>query len=298
MKLKSLNKTLSLLFFFVLCLPIKAEEQIDIWNKTNKDSKKEIQDTKNTSDIKNPNILNTATINNNIEIENNISDSSENSKIFGIYEPAKNNFDLNMWSRTDAEKVRSSFKRINKIKLSNTASQLFESTILSIAHPPKGMDDNEFIDLKINWLIENKKIELIEKFLNYNKTFPNKKKMIQYLVDSNIANTDIKSGCEKTSFLDKNIKDSYLDKFKIYCLVFNNKNNEAQLQLDILREENQSDNFFDDKINFLLGVTNKTSNKINEKNLLNFYLSSVTIKDFKFEPKKNTKKIIWDYLNA
>ena len=31
-------------------------------------------------------------------------------KIFGIYEPAKNNFDLNMWSQTDAEKVRSSFK--------------------------------------------------------------------------------------------------------------------------------------------------------------------------------------------
>ena len=32
--------------------------------------------------------------------------------------------------------------------------------------------------------------------------------------------------------------------------------------------------------------------------MLNFYLSSVTIKDFKFEPKKNTKKIIWEYLNA
>ncbi len=298
MKLKSLNKTLSLLIFVVLCLPIKAEEQIDIWNKTKKENEKEIQDTKDINDIKNPKISNTATINNNIEIENNISNSSENSKIFGIYEPAKNNFDLNMWSRTDAEKVRSSFKRINKIKLSNTASQLFETAILSIAHPPKGMDDKEFIDLKINWLIENKKIELIEKFLKYNNTFPNKKKLIQYLVDSNIANADIKSGCEKTSFLDKNIKDSYLDKFKIYCLVFNNKNNEAQLQLDILREENQSDNFFDDKINFLLGVTNKTSNKINEKNLLNFYLSSVTIKDFKFEPKKNTKKIIWDYLNA
>ena len=63
-----------------------------------------------------------------------------------------------MWSQTDAEKVRSSFKRINKIQLSNTASQLFENTILSIAHPPKGMDDEEFVDLKINWLIEIKKL--------------------------------------------------------------------------------------------------------------------------------------------
>ena len=146
MKLKSLNKTLSLLIFLVLCSPTKGEEQIDIWNKTKQDNN-EIQKTKNINEIKNPNILNTATINNNIKIENDISNSPENPKIFGIYEPAKNNFDLNMWSQTDAEKVRSSFKRINKIKLSNTASQLFENTILSIAHPPKGMDDKEFIDL-------------------------------------------------------------------------------------------------------------------------------------------------------
>ncbi len=298
MKLKSLNKTIGLLIYLVLFTPANGEEQIDIWNKSKEKPKKIILNNKNPNKSPNSNVLKSVTVNNDIEIENSISKISEGSKIFGIYDPAKNNFSLNMWSQTDAEKVRSSFKRINKIKLSNTAIQLFENTILSIAHPPKGMDDEEFINLKINWLIENKKVDLIEKFLNYNSTFPNKTKMIQYLVDSNIAKADIKSGCEKISFLDKNIKDSYLEKFKIYCLVFNNKNNEAQLQLDILREENKSDAFFDDKINFLLGVTNQTSNKINEKNLLNFYLSSVTVKDFRFEPKNNTKKIIWEYLNA
>ena len=47
-----------------------------------------------------------------------------------------------------------------------------------------------------------------------------------------------------------------------------------------------------------MGVTSKTSKKIKDDNLLNFYLSSVTIKNFKYEPKKNTKKIIWEYLNA
>ena len=68
--------------------------------------------------------------------------------------------------------------------------------------------------------------------------------------------------------------------------------------LDLLREQKQSDKFYDDKINFLLGVTNKTNNKVNEKNLLNFYLSSVTTKDFNFKPNKNTKEVIWKYLNA
>ena len=79
---------------------------------------------------------------------------------------------------------------------------------------------------------------------------------------------------------------------------FNNKKAEAQLLLDLLREQNQSSKFYDDKINFLLGVTNKTSKKINEKNLLNFYLSSITINNFKYEPTEKTKKEIWKYLNA
>ena len=52
------------------------------------------------------------------------------------------------------------------------------------------------------------------------------------------------------------------------------------------------------KLNFLLGISEKTSEKINEKNLLNFYLSSITIKDFKYTPTNKTKKEIWKYLNA
>ena len=65
-----------------------------------------------------------------------------------------------------------------------------------------------------------------------------------------------------------------------------------------MREQKQSSKFYDDKIDFLIGVTDKTNNKINEKNLLNFYLSSITVTDFKFEPTKKTKPEIWKYLNA
>ena len=299
MKLKSLNKYLSFFVIFYSSQILFADDQIDIWSKTKKDKPKDsLERTNNIDANNNTQITNTAILNNNIQIESEISEETKNIKIFGIFDPADNDFDLNMWSQTDADNVRSSMKRINKIKLSNTATKLFESTILSIAYPPKGMEEKEFLDLKIGWLIENKRIDLIEKFLKQNQTFPNKKKLIQYLVDNNIAKADIKEGCNKINFLDKDIKDAYLEKFKIYCLVYNKKDSEAQLQLDILREENKSDNFFDNKINFLLGVTNKTTSKIREDNLLNFYLSSVTIKDFKFEPKKSTKKIIWEYLNA
>ena len=296
MKSKSLNKYISLFFLVFILLPLNAEEEINIWSK---EKKKDTQVNK----IEEPNTKISPGIiysnqNNNIEIQNEILKTSENTKIFGIYDPAENDFDLNMWSSTNAEDVRSSIKRIKKIKLSDTATKLFENTILSFAYPPQGMDEEEFVNLKINWMMDNGKVDLIEKFLKQNNTFPNKKKLIQYLVDINIAKADIKEGCKKINFLDKEIKDSYLEKFKIYCLVFNKKKNEAQLQLDILREQNQSDKYFDDKINFLLEVTNKTSTKIKDDNLLNFYLSSVTIPNFQYEPKKNTSKIIWEYLNS
>ena len=152
------------------------------------------------------------------------------------------------------------------------------------------MQNDEFLDLKINWMIKNDRVDLIEQFLKQNDTFPYKKrKIIQYLVDTNISKANIKEGCEKINFIDKNIKDSYLEKFKIYCLVFDNKKNEAQLLFDLLKEQNQSDKFFNDKLNYLLGITDKTSSKVKDDNLLNFYLSSVTIKNFKYEPTKKQK---------
>ena len=89
----------------------------------------------------------------------------------------------------------------------------------------------------------------------------------------------LKEGCEKIKFIDAKIKDAYLEKFKIYCLVLIIKNLKHNYYLDLLREQKQSDKFYDDKINFLLGVTDKTTNKISEKNLLNFYLSSITTKE-------------------
>ena len=160
------------------------------------------------------------------------------------------------------------------------------------------MTNSEFVKLKLNWMINNNRSDLIENFLSQNDEFDEKSKAVQYLVDENIAQANIKAGCEKIKFIDTKIKDSYLEKFKIYCLVFDNQKSEAQLLLDLLREQNQSDPFFDDKIDFILGISKKTSTKINEKNLLNFYLSSITIENFKYEPTEKTKKEIWKYLNA
>ncbi len=296
---KSYKYLIVLILLNIIFLPIKSEEKIDIWeNKktNNQNSEKKIE---NNQDNENKIFLNINKINEKeITIEDGLINKSQEAKVFGIYEPSKYDFNLNMWSSTQADDVRASIKRLKKIKLSKTSSEIFENVLLSFSYPPSGMQEDEFIDIKLNWIIDNQRLDLLENFLNQNEDFKGKSRAVQYLVDSNISNAEIKEGCEKIKFIDSKIKDAYLEKFKIYCLVFNNQQSQAQLLLDLLREQKQSDKFFDDKIDYLLGISDKTSQKISDKNLLNFYLSSITIKDFKYIPTDKTKKQIWKYLNS
>ena len=298
MRLKNFNYLLGLLIFFFYS-PLFCEDKIDIWKNKSEipisSSDKEIQKKKNQDKPKTSQTIETLK---KIKIEEGSPIQSSGPKVYGIYEPANFNFNLNMWSTTKAEDLRSSLKRLYKIKLSRSSNEILESILFSFSYPPEGMSEKEFVDLKINWLIQNNKTDLLESFLEKNEQFDSKSKAVQYLVDKNIEGANIKAGCEKIEFIDAKIKDSYLEKFKIYCLVFNDKKAEAQLLLDLLREQKQSSKFYDDKINFILGVSDKTDNKINEKNLLNFYLSSITISNFKYEPTKKTKPEIWKYLNS
>ena len=289
-----------LLFLVLISTSSYGEEKIDIWQqkKEKGQTPKILETDKKIKQKNNLNISGKIESKPAIEIEDDLNNESKKVKIFGVHDPSDYDFTLNMWSSTDADDVRASIKRLKKIKLSKTSSEILENILLSFSFPPNGMDDKEFVKLKINWLIENNRSELIEDFLKQNEEFEGKGQAVQYLVDENIAKANIKEGCEKIKFIDTKIKDLYLEKFKIYCLIYNKKDSQARLLLDLLREQNQSDKFFDDKINFLLGISPKTSDKVNDKNLLNFYLSSVTIKNFKYEPSKKTKKEIWTYLNA
>jgi len=298
MKLKSFNYFLGLSIIFFNSL-LFSEEKVDIW-KNNKETVNETTqiDEKRTQETSNPSLSTRIKATDKIQIQEGSSIQLEEQKVYGIYDPANYDFNLNMWSTTKATDLRSSLKRLNKIELSKSSSEILEAILLSFSYPPQGMAEKEFVDLKINWLIENDRLDLIESFLKQNDQFESKSKAVEYLVNKNIASGNIKEGCEKVRFIDAKIKDAYLEKFKIYCLVFNDKKPEAQLLLNLLREQKQSNNFYDDKINFLLGVTDKTTNKINEENLLNFYLSAVTIVNFKYEPTKKTKPEIWTYLNA
>ena len=304
MKLLNLSKRFLLfIFLFIFFMPLLlGEENIDIWNKDNFDKKKKITNKNSpTSKENNTSInLNKNTSNESeIEISEEIKNTQESFAVSGIYDPEENDFNLNMWSNSEGTKIKDTIERIDKIKLSSFAEEMFVNTILTNSFlPESNMTEKEFLGKKLDWLIKNKKNNLIEIFLNKNREFPYKKKALKYLVDENISKANIKEACDKINFIGKKIKDKYLERFKIICLVKSNKKNEAQLMLDILREQKLSDKFFDSKINFLLGVSEKQEKKILDDNLLNFYLSSITVTNFEYLPNRKTDPFIWKYLSA
>ena len=79
-----------------------------------------------------------------------------------------------MWSTTKAEDIRASIKRIKKINLSKTSNEILENVLLSFSYPPNGMNEKEFVNLKVDWLINNSRLDLIENFLKQNKEFEGK----------------------------------------------------------------------------------------------------------------------------
>jgi hypothetical protein len=298
MKLLNLNKKLFYsLIFSIFFIPIQAEDSVDIWNKENLKTK-----TKKSTDIEVEKTESKIKINlerpKKINIDSNILDTNRN-LIYGIFDPEQNNLTIDMWVNSEGTKVKDTIERINNIKLSSFAEDLFINTLFTVASlPGQNMTDKEFIDYKFDWLIKNKKNDLIASFLNRNSEFPNKQKVIKYLVDENIAKANLPEACQNITLINKDVKDSYLDQFKIICLIKDNRKNEAQLIFDLLREQKLSNKFFDKKINFILGIDEKLDDKIDDSNLLNFYLSSITVPDFAYTPNKKTNKNIWQYLVA
>ena len=298
--LSHLNKLLYFTLFFITLIlnTTITVAAVDIWEK--KENKNEQENQINFEEntiIKSP-ILS----DNTNKISTNISESEidkSEQTMLGLFDPEVNNFNLNMWSDSDGEDIKNILKRINKLKLARLSEDLLFQVLFTNSYPPKtNLTSTGFIKIKIDWLIQKKRFKDLERLVITNPKIGRETKAIIYLVNESLSNSDIKSACEKANILDKSVKNNYLEKLKIYCLINDDRKDEAQLVLDLLKEHGFKDKFFETKINFLLGTTESGGNKILDDNLLNFYLSHITSDNFEYEPTEKTDKYIWRYLSS
>ena len=299
--LSHLNKlTLFVIFFTVLIFSfaIGEDEPADIWEKKENQNEQSDQ-TSSEKDITIESPIISGDVNKIIiKIEEDEVGSYDQS-VIGIFDPEENNFNLNMWSKTDGNDIKKLLKRINKLKLSKLSEDLLFLVLFTNAYPPKAnLNSEEFLDIKIDWLIAKKRIRDLETLLRNNPEVGENPKTIKFLINEHLSSADVKSACDKINFIDRKVQNTYLDKFTIYCLINNDLKDDAQLIFDLLKESGFRDKFFENKINFLLGITDKTTQKVLDDNLLNFYLSHITSDNFQYEPNDKTDQYIWKYLSS
>ena len=204
-----------------------------------------------------------------------------------------------MWSKSNGDQILNILKRINKIDLSKDAIEILDILLLTNAYYPEtNITKKQFLEIKSNWLIKNSNFELIEDYISKNQISNENSDLIKYLVNDYLSKSKVKKSGEDFSKIKEPIKDEYLSKFNIYCLINDNKMEEAQLLIDLKKELGFEDNFYESKFNYLMGYENKPETNISEKTILDFHLSHRTNPEFKFTPKNNTSKKIWKYLST
>ena len=296
-----LNKLILFAIFFIILIfnPVFGEDEpADIWEKK-ENLNEQSSDSDNEKDITIKSPILSDDVNKIIIRIDDDKIEDQNRSVIGIFDPEENNFNLNMWLDSDGNDIKKVLKRINKLKLSKLSEDLLFQTLFTNAYSPKiNLNSEEFLKIKVNWLIEKNRIQDLEVLLKKNPEVTRSSKAIKFLIDEYLSLADIKSACEKINFIDRELQNSYLEKFTIYCLIYNDQKDEAQLIFDLIKERGFKDKFFEDKINFLLGITDRTEQKILDNNLFNFYLSHVTIDNIQYEPNDKTDKYIWRYLSS
>ena len=295
--LKLLNKFF--IVFLTLCFSkqiLLATEPVDIWNIEKKNISNKVK-------VENNDSINTKIIQG-VKIDQQLENVIVNKELdaslinlIGLYDPAENGLAIDMWSNSDGDEIKSILKKINSQKLSNFSEKILDITLLTNSYLPKNnISAEEFLDLKFEYLIKKKDFDLIKRFLIKNPSLKNSDKLVRFYAEYYLSNSKIDKSCEIFNNISL-ISDNYLTNFKIYCLINQNKKEEAQLLFDLNSEMETLDDFFVKKFNILMGYE-KNEESLSEKNILYFHLSHKTNKKFIYEPNINTPKFIWTYLST
>ena len=293
--LKQLNKFF--LFTFLLINPVSANEPVDIWNIEKKDTEENEILIENTNDDENKIIQGIKIEQQNEKILVNNALGASEIKLAGLYDPEENGLSIDMWSNSNGEDIKYVLDNITTKELSKFSEKVLEIALLTNSYiPNNNISPKEFLDFKFNYLKKKKDFNLIKEFLIKNPNLRESDDLITFYVDHFLSNSQLDKSCEIFEIVNS-ISEDYLTNFKMYCLIDQERRDEAQLLFDLKSELGSVDKFFSDKFNILMGYK-KPNDQLSEKNILYFHISHKTIETFEYDPKIETPKFIWNYLST
>ncbi len=304
--LKLLNKSylsILIILFFSIVNSFSENEPVDIWNideeqvQDSSKNKELISITESELETEKIDVFSMQTKDKSDSIKVDETLNSKEIKIIGLYDPEDFGLKIDMWSNSNGDQLKYLFSNLAKINLSSDASELMNIVLLTNAYyPKKNISEKDFLKIKSDWLIKHNNLKLIEEYLIKNDILNLHPKLSRYLVDKYLSESRLDQACKIFLNNSEPIKNNYLSKFNIYCLINSGKKDEAQLIFDLKKELGFNDQYFENKINYLFGYTNEIDKAVSEKTILEFHLAHKTNPEFFFEPKENTNPLIWKYL--
>ncbi len=294
---KQLSKILIFTFFILLVQSAKAQEIKEIWSEIEK---------KDISNNESENNDNSTVVVNQVEgVEVKLSDENilvdqnlDNSNILlsGLFDPDDNDLKLDMWSKTDGAAIKKQLERIQSKNLSSFSERLMDVALLTNSYiPNQNFTQDQFERYTLDHLIKKKDFNLAEQFIQKNLSIKDKERLIKHIADYYLSLNKIENSCSAINSLSL-ITEEYLTYYKIYCLIIQDKKNEAQLLFDLNSEIDSLNDFFVKKFEVLMGY--EDSNYIlSDENILYFHLSHKTDKKLIYYPSVESKEFIWKYLS-
>ena len=191
-----LNKFFIIIVIFfssTLFSAICADEPVDIWS----------IEKKNKIPTTNSNIEGKNDLSKNVVIQDNLITNIEEgeivnkTKIIGLYDPEENGFALEMWNNTDPKKIFELAKKINNMPLSVDAKKIYTKLLLTNSYSPiDEIDEKVFSDIKSDWLIRFKDINLIKEYLKKNINIESNEKLIKFVLDELFSINENRQACE------------------------------------------------------------------------------------------------------
>ena len=296
--LKLLSKFFIIFFLFTTFAKTAiSNEPVDIWNIEKKENVIEEKLIENKKSINNETIQGIKIVDQNKNIIVNNSLGANDIKLAGLYDPAENGLSIDMWSNSNGKEIKYLLEKLSSKKLSNFSEKILDVALLTNSYlPSNNISSEEFLEFKFQYLIKKKDFKLIKNFLIKNPSIKENDKIIRFYIDYHLSNSQLDKSCEIFDHV-KIVTSDYLNNFKIYCLIDQNKKEEAQLLFDLKSEFGSVDEFFVKKFNILMGYEKKDE-LVSDKNILKLHLSHKTNENFSYEPKIDTPKYIWKYLST
>ncbi len=196
---KLLNKKyLSILIVFSLIFfsnSYAEDEPVDIWNvekEINQDSSNLIIEEGSESDQPKT-IIEKNISTEEINVIDSVSLDVDKINIIGLYDPEDNGLTMNMWSYSNGKEIKSILKKLNKMNLSKDAKEILDIVLLTNSYFPKeDITEEEFIDFKTNYLIDNNDKNLIRLYLIKNANNVYNSKLIKFFLNDYLENIQIK----------------------------------------------------------------------------------------------------------